>query len=268
MTTLADRTIDMLRINHERIVALVTPLSDQDLDRASGSADWDVAQVLSHLGSQAEIGQAGLARTLSGLAALGPEFNESVWARWNAKTQRQKADDAIVASTDYLEAYEALDSPTRATLSFTYGFLPFPADLALVTGLRLNEVVMHAWDLRFAFDSAATIPSDEAALLLEQVMGPLSFLTGFLGRTENLDGVAATVLVEASEPDVAFGLTLGETVTLTGAPEHPDAVATGTLDSVLRLLEGRLRPDGADGTLTVIGDDVSVDLLRRVFPGF
>ena len=268
MTTLADRTIEMLRTNHDRILALVAPLSDADLDRTSGSADWDVAQVLSHLGSQAEIGRAGLERTLAGLPPHGPEFNEAVWARWNAKTQREKADDAMVSSTAYLEAYEALDPDTRASLSFTYGFLPFPADLALVTGLRLNEVVMHAWDLRFAFDPAAAIPSDEAAVLLEQLTGPLSFLAGFLGHVDTLDGASAVVLVEATEPAVRFGLALGDRGSLSDAPEQPDAVVTGTLDAVLRLIEGRMPADGAGAPLTVVGDVVTLDLMRRVFPGF
>lgn len=99
MTTLADRTIAMLRTNHERLVTDAGSLTDQDLNLPSGSADWDVAQVLSHLGSQAEIGEAGLERALAGLGPHGPEFNESVWTRWNAKGQREKADDALVAST-------------------------------------------------------------------------------------------------------------------------------------------------------------------------
>lgn len=55
MTDLADRTIAALRAHHDELAAVVAGLSDEQLTAPSGSADWKVADVLSHLGSGAEI---------------------------------------------------------------------------------------------------------------------------------------------------------------------------------------------------------------------
>src|SRR6476619_1912809 len=55
MMTLADRTIAVLRASHDAVAALVPDLSDEQLRGPSGAAEWPLAQVLSHLGSGAEI---------------------------------------------------------------------------------------------------------------------------------------------------------------------------------------------------------------------
>ena len=43
--------------------------------------DWTVAQVLSHLGSGAEIGRSALSTATGGPATIGDGGNEAVWAR-------------------------------------------------------------------------------------------------------------------------------------------------------------------------------------------
>src|SRR3954447_19668114 len=95
MTTLADRTIAALRTNHDELAVLVPALSDAQLRGASGAAEWSVAQVLSHLGSGAEIGLAVLTATLDGDPLPGQEFNEGVWQRWNALHPRAQADGFV-----------------------------------------------------------------------------------------------------------------------------------------------------------------------------
>jgi hypothetical protein len=65
MSTLVDRTITGLRSNHDELAARVRGFDEEDLARQSESSQWDVAQVLGHLGSGAEIGLA----TLSGQEA-------------------------------------------------------------------------------------------------------------------------------------------------------------------------------------------------------
>lgn len=97
MSTLADRTITALRGNHDELAARVRGFDEQDLARQSGSAQWDVAQVLAHLGSGAEI---ALATLQTGLAAQpGPDqdFNQSVWDRWNAMSPAEKAESFLLA---------------------------------------------------------------------------------------------------------------------------------------------------------------------------
>ena len=47
--------ISALRNSHDRLRAAVEPLTREQLEQRSYASEWSVAQVLSHLGSQAEI---------------------------------------------------------------------------------------------------------------------------------------------------------------------------------------------------------------------
>ena len=50
-----DNVIAALRREHDQLAALVSTFTEDDLRRPSGASDWDVSQVLSHLGSGAVI---------------------------------------------------------------------------------------------------------------------------------------------------------------------------------------------------------------------
>ena len=67
MTSLVDETIAELRANHDRLRAVVEGLTDDQLAAQSGAEKWTVADVLSHLGSGAEIARYSL------LTALGDD---------------------------------------------------------------------------------------------------------------------------------------------------------------------------------------------------
>src|SRR3982750_4859153 len=104
MTSLADRTIASLRATHDELAGLVRTLDDDQLTRPSGASEWTVAQVLSHLGSGAEISLAGFRAALDGAPAPEQDFNERVWDRWNAMSPREQADgflehDAVLVQT-------------------------------------------------------------------------------------------------------------------------------------------------------------------------
>jgi len=60
MTTLADQIIAALSSGHDSLSTTVRGFSPEDLARPSGASEWQVHQVLSHLGSGAEITLAGL----------------------------------------------------------------------------------------------------------------------------------------------------------------------------------------------------------------
>ena len=55
MQTSPDPWIGALRRSHDRLQALVEPLGLSQLEQRSYASEWSIAQVLSHLGSQAEI---------------------------------------------------------------------------------------------------------------------------------------------------------------------------------------------------------------------
>jgi uncharacterized protein (TIGR03083 family) len=269
MSTLADRTIRGLRDNQEELAARVGGLDDEDLARRSGSAEWDVAKVLGHLGSGAEINLATLHTGMAGLDAPGQDYNQLVWDRWNAMSGRQKAEGFLRANEQLVTAYESLDVRARRELTVKLSFLPFPADVALLAGMRLNEAALHGWDVRVAFDPQATLTRAETAVDLEQLTGPLSFLLGFLGKPESLNGTRAILRVETTDPEQVLGLVLGESVSLGDAPADDDVqgVLKSPAEALLRLLAGRLDEAHTPETVTMTSDVVTLDQLRKVFPG-
>lgn len=269
MTTLADRTIDALRSNHDDLAARVRGYDDTDLAQPSGASGWEVAQVLSHLGSGAEIGLAGLRSGLAGQDAPGDEFNRSVWDRWNAMGRREQADGFLRANEDLVAAFEGLDAAARQELRVKLGFMPFPADVAMLAGLRIGEASLHGWDVRVAADPQATLSAEEAAVSLEHSTGGLSFLMGFLGRPGALAGVPVTVRVETSEPARVLALVLSEQTTLTdGAPAAAAAVLRLPAEAWLRLVAGRLDAAHTPDAVSVTSDVLTLDQLRAAFPGY
>ncbi len=262
MTTLADRTIAALRATHDDLAALVPDLSDEQLTAPSGAAEWPLAQVLSHLGSGAEIGLASLTATTGGTAAPGQDFNQSVWDRWNAMSPRDQADGFVDHDARLVAAYEALTSDQRENLQVDLGFLPAPLPLASLAGMRLSEAAQHSWDARVALDPGATIPESSAQLLAEHFAGGLSFMTGFIGTPDALAKPAA-VEVQGS----GFGIVIGDGVSLTDGVSNPTATFVGPLEAAIRLIGGRLAPAHTPAGVEVIGD-MTLDDLRKVFPGY
>lgn len=268
MSTLADKTIAALRTNHDDLVAFVRDLDADDLVRTSGASEWTVAQVFSHLGSGAEIGLATLRAALDGEDAPDGEFNQSVWARWNAKSPKEQANDFLSVNAELVAAFEGLDADARTHLRIKLGFLPAPSDVTLVAGLRLSEATLHRWDAEVAADPEATLAADAAEVLVDLYTGPLGFLLGFIGKGQALDGRKATLRVETGAPSRTFGLVLDESVSLSETPESADGVLAAPAEAWLRLLSGRLDASHTPSAVTLTGDIVSLDDLRRVFPGF
>lgn len=262
MTTLADRTIAALRATHDDLAALVPGLSDDQLTGPSGADEWTVAQVLSHLGSGAEIGLASLRAALDGTAAPAPDFNQGVWDRWNALTPQDQAAGYLEHDARLVETYESLTADQRANLTVDLGFLPAPLPLAAVAGMRLGEAVQHAWDVHVALDPAAGLPAESAQLLAEHFSGDLAFMAGFLGKP---DALAKPAVVEIQGS--GFGFAIGDGVGVVTAPTESTATFVGPLEAAVRLLGGRLKPGHTPDGVTVIGA-VTLDDLRRVFPGF
>ncbi len=260
--TLVDRSIAALRGLHDGLSVLVPGLSDAQLEGPSGAAEWTVAQVLSHLGSGAEIALAGLESSVAGRPAPDDDLNQRVWDRWNAMTPLEQSAGFIAADAALVAAFESLTTAQRETLSLKVGFLPFPLPVASITGMRLSETAQHSWDVRVAVDPEAGLTADAAAVLLEQFAGGLHFLLGFAGKAEELQRPAA-ISIEGS----GFGLIVADDVSLSETMTEPTATFTGPLESFIRLIGGRLKPEHTPDSVKVDGN-VTLDELRKVFPGF
>src|SRR5205809_4142547 len=100
-------TIGALRNSHERLASLIGALSEEQLTGRSYDKDWTVAQVLSHLGSGAEIALLMLEATLTGQpmdrAVMAP-----IWDTWNAKTPQQQAADCLPSDEAHIKRLEGL----------------------------------------------------------------------------------------------------------------------------------------------------------------
>jgi uncharacterized protein (TIGR03083 family) len=264
MTDRADQTIKALRSGHDDLATLVRDFAADDLARPSGASKWDISQVLSHLGSGAEISLATLEGALDGTGNPGGEFNQAVWARWDAMSREDRAESFLGANEALVRRYERLDERTRESLRIDLGFLPAPVDVAAAAGLRLNEFAHHTWDVKVAFDPGATLAPEATPLLFDQA----AMLIGFLGKATELGGRPMTIAVHTTPPERSFGLDVGETVTVVETPGSPDAAITAPAEWWLRLVTGRHAPQHTPATVKLTGGTITLDDLRRIFPGF
>jgi uncharacterized protein (TIGR03083 family) len=264
MTDRADQIIAALRSGHDSLATVVRGLSADDLTRRSGSSDWDVSQVISHLGSGAEIGLAALEAALDGTAVPGGDFNKGVWARWDAMSPSERAAGFLTADERLVARYEGLDARTRQELRIDLGFLPAPVDVATSARMRLSEATLHAWDVAVTFEPAATLAADATEPLLDQV----GMFLGFASRPEALPGRPAAIAVRLTAPDRSFGLSVADTVALTDEPARPDAVLSAPAEWWLRFASGRHSPEHTPATVSLTGGKLTLDDLRGVFPGF
>jgi len=257
MSELTDRVIAALHAEHDILVALLADLDTEQLKSPSGADDWTVAQVLSHLGSGAEIGRAPIARAAG--ESVESEDNKTIWARWDAAGPADQAAGFVEHNTRWLETLDALTPEQRSSLTIDLGFLPEPVPLVTALGMRLNEVANHAWDVRVALDPGAEVNAESAAVLVDLLAGPLGFLLGFFAKPAEL---SEPVVVAA--PGV--GLVIEDTVTVVSGPESSSATFQGSPGAFIRLLSGRLKEPHNKG-ITVEGN-VTLEDLHRVFPGF
>lgn len=263
MTSSADQAIDALRTGHDKLATIVNRLRPDDLTRPSGASEWDVSQVLSHLGSGAQIGLRALTTALPEGPSIS-ETNQQVWARWDAMAPTDRASGFLKANEALVARYEALDSEARATVRIDLGFLPQPADIATAGAFRLAEFAFHSWDVRVAFEPDAALDPEALEPLLDHVRR----LVGFVGHAEVLAGRQASITVRTTDPERAFGLEFRDSVSLVDEPDRPDGVLTAPAESWLRLVVGRLSAERTPPSVRLTGDLISLDDLRRVFPGF
>lgn len=260
----ADAIIAALRSGYDSLAAQVSPLSDEQLAGPTGASEWDVSQVLSHLGSGAEIGQNTLHVSLEGKPNPGLEFNQAIWARYDNATRRERLEWFLAANEAITQSYESLSEETRESLRVDLGFLPAPVDVATAASFRLNELALHSWDVRVGFEAAAALAPEATPLLL----GRVAMLAGFLGKPDALGGKTAVIAVTTTDPAADFALHLGEKVSVSaGPPEQPDGTLTLPAESWIRLVTGRLKPEYTPAGIATTGP-ADLDLLRKVFPKF
>ena len=253
--------IAALRHSHERLASLVRAVSEDFLTSRSYCTDWSVAQVLSHLGSGAEIALMMLESALSG-EPMDREAFAPIWDTWNAKTPAQQAADCLPADEAHISRLEGL---TGAELdSISVDFFGMKLDAAGVVRLRLSEHSVHTWDVAVAIDPEAVVAPDAVALLTDH----LPWLAERTGRPGDRP---LRVRLRGSNPDLDLLLEVAGKVTVAPWPaegtESVDGEIIMSTEGLLRLFYGRLdaayTPPGE-----IIGGPALLDQLREIFPGY
>jgi uncharacterized protein (TIGR03083 family) len=253
--------ITALRHSHDLLVSLVQPLDAGQARGPSFCSDWTIAQVLSHLGSGAEIGLMMLPVALGDAEPVGVEAFKPVWDRWNAKSPDQQVADALVADEQHVHTLEQLSDAELAKIRFP--FIGMDLDAAGLVRLRLGEHALHTWDVAVSTDRAATVAPEAVALLIDNVP---EFIAPRLGKPQ---GEEFRNRIITTEPDRDYLLTVTDSVSMTGWPGGDGAGASEVRmpsEALLRLSYGRLDPGHTPAGVT--GDPADLDRLRQLFPGF
>jgi uncharacterized protein (TIGR03083 family) len=262
MSTDPRHWISVLRASHGNLAGAVAALGPDRATDQSYCRDWSVAQVLSHLGSGAEISLLTLRSAIGEGEPVGPDGFPPIWDRWNAKAPADQVSDGLAADEEHISTLERLTDDQLDGIKVSM----FGMDLDAVglIGLRLGEHTMHTWDVAVIANPAAQLPPDAVDLLIDNVA---RFLGPRLGKPQD---PPLTVHLAVTGPDRDWTLTAADAVTVTDGGPADGVAADGevriTGEALLRLAYGRLdpahTPDGIEADPAVLGR------LRAVFPGF
>jgi uncharacterized protein (TIGR03083 family) len=262
--------IDALRQSHERLLGLVGPLTPEQLAGQSYASEWSIAQVLSHLGSGAEIAMMNLPVALGQSEPVGREAYQPVWDRWNAMTADQQAAAGIMTDAQYVQALAQLTDEELESISFDF-FGMMTLDAAGLVRMRLGEHALHTWDVAVALDPAATVSPAAVELLLDNVP---QFLAPRLGKAQD---PVFKARIKTTDPERDYLLIAADPVTMgdwpvggeggeqTGEGDNA-AEATMPAEALLRLAYGRM--DAAHTPASVVAKPADLEKLRAIFPGF
>ncbi len=240
----------------DRLTGLVRPLDDATLTRKAYPTEWTIADVLSHLGSAAVIMQRSVDDALAG-TVKPDDFNQGVWDVWNAKSPRAKADDSLAADQALMARLDAVSPDERARFKSSLG--PFDLDWDAFVGMRLNEHLLHGWDVAVTLDPASTLAPDGSAVVVDNL--------GLIGRfAAKPSGDPRTIMIGTTDPVRSFTVTVeADSAALAGGGGAGTPDVSMPAECLIRLVYGRL--DGGHTPEAVTGEPSTLDQLRAVFPG-
>jgi uncharacterized protein (TIGR03083 family) len=247
-----------VRASHDRLAGIVGSLDSDDLRKQSYAKEWTIADVLSHLGSGAEIFELSVNAGLGG-EPPGQEDNQRIWDAWNAKSPEEQAAQSIAANESLVSRVESLTPDQLEAFRVTM-FGGMVMDIAGLLRLRLGEHAVHTWDVAVAVDPAARVSPDAVDLLV----GGLPQLMQWVGKKA---AEPAVIAVTTTSPEGSYTLDTGGVTLTPVAPDAPGASLELTSEALLRLVYGRADESAvASGELRLT--DVTLPELQAVFPGF
>jgi uncharacterized protein (TIGR03083 family) len=256
--------IAAVRDSHDRFTALVEPLDADAVEAPSYASEWTIAQVASHLGSQAEIFELFLDAGLTGAPAPGGEVFGPIWDRWNALPGEQQVAESIRSNEALVTKLEQI--PSSARESFALAMFGSDLDLSGLAAMRLGEHAVHTWDIAVALDPSATVSAGAVDLLIDR----LSDTAARAGRPiasadDGVEILATSTAIDTAGPERHYLLNISPEVALVSADSPAAGAVSLPAEALIRLVYGRLDPDH---TPAEVADDARLDQLRTVFPGF
>jgi uncharacterized protein (TIGR03083 family) len=258
--------IATLRQSHERLLSVVGPLSAEQISGPSYCKDWSVAQVLSHLGSGAEIAMMMLPSALGQAEPVDRAAFQPIWDRWNAMSPDEQAAAGLMTDAQHIQMLDQLSDDDLASVS--YSFFGMTLDAVGLIRLRLGEHALHTWDVEVMVDPAAEVMPASVDLLID---GVASFLAPRLGKPQDPPFLAR---IRTTAPARDYLLTASEAVSMVDWPGDDEAGSDGAeiadvtmpAQALLRLSYGRLDADHTPAA--VAAKPADLERLRAIFPGF
>ena len=250
----------VLNASHRRLRGLLEPLDSAEVRAPAYPTEWTIADAASHLGSGALISGLRFAAGAEGAEAPGNDVFGPIWDEWDAKSPEEQVRDAIAADAAFIDQIAAVDDAQRDAWSLEmWGTV---ADFAGFVQLRVNEHVMHTWDIAVALDPAARLDPHGVELLVDQ-LGPLT-------RHTAQPHEPLRIHVVTTAPDREFLLDLGGTGDLrTWDGGDAEAELRLPAEALVRLVYGRLANDHKVSVepLQIQATGVTVDDLVGSFVG-
>lgn len=263
-----------LRASHERLRGIVQRLTHDDLTGPSYCRDWTVAQVLSHLGSGAELAERNLEAALGGRPPLDPQKDyPPVRQRWESLPPGEQARRSLEANESCLRRLEGLEEGALRALQMP--FFSMTLDAAGFVGLRLSEHAVHTWDVEVAAaDPKARLAPTAVPLLIDLVLERFGRVFGIMASKKDVAAALAGKLpegrfvVRTTDPERLAAVAPsagGAPISLAGGEDGP--VVRMPAEAFLRLIYGRLDPERTPEGVTA-APPLTLDELRALFPGF
>jgi uncharacterized protein (TIGR03083 family) len=251
--------LSAIRYSHDRMTSLVGGLTDEQVGMRSYADEWSIAQVASHLGSQAEIFDLFLTAGLTGADAPGGDVFVPLWDRWNALPPADQVRRSLAANAAFVARLTALTEDERT--SFALSMFGTDLDLAGFASLRLGEHALHTWDIAVALDPEATLAPNAVDLLIDT-------LPATAGRAGTPLPGGKPLAVDTTAPPRSFAVNLDPAVSVTplnGEPAEGTPLIRLPAEAFVRLIAGRL---DENHTPHDVQGAQHLPQLREAFPGF
>jgi uncharacterized protein (TIGR03083 family) len=246
-----------LRRSFDQLAESVRRLDGAGVRAPSYDSEWSIAQVLSHLGSQAEVFGLLLDAGLTGGDAPGPESFPPIWDDWNGRHPDDQVRDSIADNERLLGRLESLDETERD--AFGLAAFGMDIDFPMFLRMRLSELALHTWDVMVALDPSATVVPEAVEVLVDG-------LPDMAARVGKAAERPLVLRVSTTAPDRGFALVTDGVRLEPWSEREVDGVLHLSSEELLRLVYGRLDP-AHTRSVELDAGDIGLDDVRALFPG-